>query len=166
MDIKIKSEEGNFKFRVAGLLEHDGRYLAVKIGDNSFYCLPGGHVEIGESTDVAILREMEEELGFPVKIKRLIAIAQNFYGKGDKNFHELSYYYVVNPVNESDVNTDDYERIENDKGVMKRLEFKWLTKADFEICKFNPSFVKDILDSENVFSVINYDNGECKILKL
>ena len=31
------------------------------------YCLPGGHVEVGESTKQAILREMKEELKINVK---------------------------------------------------------------------------------------------------
>lgn len=163
MDIKINNEEGNFKFRVAGLLENNGKYLATKMDSNMFYCLPGGHVEIGETTDEAIEREMQEELGFPVKIKKLLAVAQNFYEKNGKKFHEFSYYYMVAPVSASDVNPEDYERIENDKGVMRHLEFKWLTKEDFSLQSFNPIFVKDILQSEKTKNIINHDGKSCKI---
>ena len=70
MDISIKSEEGKFKFRVCGVLEHNNKYLLVKMNENNFYCLPGGHVELGEDTDTAVVREMQEELGYQVKIKK------------------------------------------------------------------------------------------------
>lgn len=163
MDIKIKSDEGNFKFRVAGLLEHNGKYLAVKIEDNTFLCLPGGHVELGESTDEAILREMGEELGYPVKIKKLMAVAQNFFEKKDKKFHEFSFYYMVEPENEDDVNPENYVRIENDKGVMKKLEFIWLSKEDFDSVEFNPRFVKNMFSASRVLNIVNRDGGDCII---
>ena len=46
-DVKINCDEGKFKFRVCGILKVNNKYLTVKIGDNDFYCLPGGHVELG-----------------------------------------------------------------------------------------------------------------------
>lgn len=64
MDIKVNSIEGRFKFRVCGILEHNGKYLIVKINHNKFYCLPGGHIELGEDTETAVKREMKEELGW------------------------------------------------------------------------------------------------------
>ena len=69
MDIKINTETEKFKFRVCGILKHNNKYLGVKIQNNTFYCLPGGHAEIGEDTDVAALREMKEELGFELSTK-------------------------------------------------------------------------------------------------
>ena len=33
MDIKIDNEEGKFKFRVCGVLEYKGKYLAVKMNN-------------------------------------------------------------------------------------------------------------------------------------
>ena len=51
MDIKIDSNEGKFKFRVCGILKHQNKYLIVKINNNKFYCLPGGHVELDEDTE-------------------------------------------------------------------------------------------------------------------
>lgn len=35
MDIGINCEEGKFKFRVCGILEHNGKYLAVKMNNNN-----------------------------------------------------------------------------------------------------------------------------------
>lgn len=148
MDIRIDSEEGNFKFRVCGILEYNNKYLIVKMNKNKFYCLPGGHVELGEDTDHAVLREMEEELGFPVKNQRLIAIIQNFFKQDNgKIFHEIGFYYIVNAIEESRVNTKDYVRDEMDKGKIQHLVFKWVTKEELKQIDFRPKLVVDCLQN-------------------
>lgn len=149
MDIKIDCEEGKFKYRVCGILKHGDKYLVVKINNNAFYCLPGGHVELGEDTDTAVRREMKEELGFDVKIKKLIEVNQNFFKAADgKAFHELGFYYIVEAVNEKDVNPNDYIRDELDKGQIQHLDFKWVTKEDLAKIDFRPVFVKNSLNNE------------------
>lgn len=163
MDIKINNADLHFKFRVCGVLQHKNRYLTTQIEDNTFYCLPGGHSEIYENTEEATIREMEEELGFPIKIKRLLAIAQNFFVEGSEKWHEFSYYYLVEAKNLDDVNENDYVRFENDKGIVKRLEFKWLTKEEFQTVDFRPHFVVDLLSSNKPVHIINYDNRSCDI---
>lgn len=158
MDVKINSEEGKFKFRVCGILKVNDKYLTVKIQGNEFYCLPGGHVELGEDTDSAILREMKEELGYEVKIVKLVSIIQNFFKtKDDKVFHELGYYYIVEPANISDVNTNDYVITENDKGKLVRLEFKWFTLDELKQAYFLPEILKNQLTNENLVNIITRD---------
>lgn len=158
MDVKINCEEGKFKFRVCGILKVEDRYLTVKIQDNDFYCLPGGHVELGEDTDSAVLREMREELGYEVKINKLVSIIQNFFKtKEGKVFHELGYYYIVEPVNVNDVNLENYVRMENDKGEMKRLEFRWFTASELQNVRFLPEVLKTKLENTEVESVITRD---------
>lgn len=158
MDVKIDSEEGKFKFRVCGILKVKGKYLAVKIQDNDFYCLPGGHVELGEDTDSAVLREMKEELGYEVNIVRLASIIQNFFkSKSGKMFHELGYYYVVEPKNLSDVNENDYVIVEEDKGKLVRLEFKWFTIDELKNEKFLPKPLVEELESNNLKNIITRD---------
>ena len=167
MDIKIDTPNEHFKFRVVGIVEHNNKYLVVKIADNNFYCLPGGHAEIGEDTETAILREMQEELGYTIKIKRLAGIAQNlFKGKNDKNFHEFSYYYIVEPENKENVNPNDYEIIENDKGEFKKLVFKWLTLEEFRSVDFRPNFAKELLTQNKLLHVINKYDKEVVIDEL
>ena len=155
MDIKIRTDKENFKYRVCGILTHNGKYLGVKIADNKFYCLPGGHIEIGEDTEIAALREMGEELGYPVKVKRLAGIAENFFkGKNDLMFHELGFYYEVEAENPDDVNAEDYERVEIDKGEPKKLVFKWFTKEKIAQSDFRPPFIKDMINSNGMLHVI------------
>ena len=58
-DIKLSVDDVKFKYRVSGILIVDGKVLTVKIANNDFYCLPGGHVELFENTKDAILREFK-----------------------------------------------------------------------------------------------------------
>ena len=147
MDIGINTESGKFKFRVCGILEHNKKYLAVKMNQNKFFCLPGGHVELGEDTEQAVLREMNEELGYPVKIKRLVAINQNFFKSSDgKDFHEIGFYYVVEAQNDADINPNDYEREELDKGKIQHLVFKWFELEELKKIDFRPKYLIDCLD--------------------
>lgn len=158
MDIKIDNEEGKFKFRVCGVLEYKGKYLAVKMNNNNFFCLPGGHVELGEDTDMAILREMKEELGFAVKIKKLISINQNFfYGVDGRKFHEIGFYYIVNAVDEKNINPNDYEREELDKGKLQHLVFKWFTKDELKKIDFRPKYISNCFDTQDVQLEITRD---------
>lgn len=158
IDVKIDSEEGKFKFRVCGILKVNDKYLTVKIQDNDFYCLPGGHVELGEDTDSAILREMQEELGYEVKIVKLVSIIQNFFKtKDNRVFHELGYYYIVEPKNLDEVNLNDYVISENDKGKIVRLEFKWFTLEQLQKARFLPEVLKNQLTNSNLENIITRD---------
>ena len=158
MDIRIDNEFGKFKFRVCGILQHDDKYLTVKINKNGFYCLPGGHVELDEDTDSAVLREMQEELGYPIKIKRLIAVNQNFFKTEEgKPFHEIGFYYICEAVNKSDVCANDYVREELDKGELKTLALKWFTQEELKRVDFKPTFVVDCLNNETPIINITRD---------
>jgi len=163
MDIRIDTKNERFKFRVCGILTANGKFLAVKIANNSFYCFPGGHAEIGEDTTDAVKREMQEELGFPIVIKNLACIAQNlFTAPNGALMHEFSYNCVVEAKNPQDINPNDYELVECDKGEYKRLRFKWLTKEEMEKEDFRPHFASNIVKTKTVFHIIN-KNDNAKI---
>ena len=158
MDIRIDSNEGKFKFRVCGILEHNNKYLTVRINGNRFYCLPGGHVELDEDTDMAAKREMQEELGYPIKVKKLIAINQNFFKTEEgKPFHEIGFYYIVEAEDETNVNPNDYTREELDKGKIQHLEFKWSTLDELKKADFMPHFVPTAIENKNVLINITRD---------
>ena len=58
--IKMKTERLNFKFRVSGIVIKNNKVLVVDMDDSGFLCLPGGYVELGETTEEACIRELEE----------------------------------------------------------------------------------------------------------
>ena len=58
-----------------------------------YWVLPGGHVEYGEKVEEAIKREMKEELGVLVKIKKMIGVYSN--PKRDPRYHTVSVVYLL-----------------------------------------------------------------------
>ena len=77
--IKIKTDNYNFKFRVSGIVINDNKILLVDMDNSGFLCLPGGYVELGETTEQAVCREMEEELGYKLEIVKYLGVGKFFY---------------------------------------------------------------------------------------
>ena len=55
--------------------------------------LPGGFVEVGESTESAILRELKEEIGVSCQIRRLLGVYSD--PNRDPRFHVVSVVYLL-----------------------------------------------------------------------
>ena len=147
MDVKIKSEICDFKMRVSGLIIKNGRILTVDIKNNNFYCLPGGHVHLEESSLEAIKREIKEEVGVDVSGGRIIRIIENFFTcENGKTMHEVCYYYILYAEG---VNASDYTYLENDDGELKELKFKWFKLEDLNGVDFRPKVLAKKLANRN-----------------
>ena len=72
MDVRISRAGQNFKFRVGGIIKRGDKYLVVRINKNSFYCLIGGHVQVNEDTETAVVREIKEELSADINVGKLL----------------------------------------------------------------------------------------------
>jgi ADP-ribose pyrophosphatase YjhB (NUDIX family) len=53
------------------------KVLLTRRKDNSLWCLPGGHMESGESVEECCMREVFEETGLEVRVKRLTGVYSN-----------------------------------------------------------------------------------------
>jgi ADP-ribose pyrophosphatase YjhB (NUDIX family) len=67
------------------------KVLLTRRTDNGLWCLPGGAMESGESAAEACEREVWEETGLKVRVKRLIGVYSNpdqliVYADGNKVF--------------------------------------------------------------------------------
>lgn len=144
-DIKLKFEDGNFKFRVCEIVEIDGKVLLCQMHGNPFFCLPGGHCEIGESTKEAVLREMQEETLIKAKINKLVLIHENIFAtENGKPFHELAFYYLLSPKTKN-FTAKDFTRTEFDKEGPIELKFVWLDKNDIKNTDIRPAYLKQVL---------------------
>jgi 8-oxo-dGTP pyrophosphatase MutT (NUDIX family) len=58
----------------AAIFDEQGRILLTRRADNGQWCLPGGRMESGESAAEACEREVWEETGLNVRVKRLVGV--------------------------------------------------------------------------------------------
>lgn len=58
----------------AVIRDEQGRILLTKRSDNGRWCLPGGHIDPGESVAEATVREVLEETGLVIRLGRLIGV--------------------------------------------------------------------------------------------
>ena len=58
----------------AAIFDESGRVLLTKRRDNGQWCLPSGGVEPGESVAEACEREVLEETGLSVRVKRFVGV--------------------------------------------------------------------------------------------
>ena len=87
----IRSKVGNDKviMNFAGgiLADEEGRVLLQLRGDKKTWAIPGGAMELGETSLQAAVREFYEETGINVEAKRLLNVYTNFdesYPNGDQ----------------------------------------------------------------------------------
>ena len=58
----------------AVIFDRRGRVLLQQRSDGGQWGLPGGSVEIGESVREAVIREVREETGLDVRVRRLVGV--------------------------------------------------------------------------------------------
>jgi 8-oxo-dGTP pyrophosphatase MutT (NUDIX family) len=67
-------------------------YLVVSSSDGLNWVLPKGHIETGESPDVAALRELEEEAGTIGEIVEALSVRQ--FKKRDRDDASAQYFLI------------------------------------------------------------------------
>ncbi len=141
MDLTFKVDTGTFNYRVAAILIHEGKLLAMKDERSPYYYLPGGRVKLGENAEAAVLREVREELGIVGKISRPLWLNQGFFTEDTcgERFHEICLYFLID---HSD--TDLVTRGASFRGTDLRhdQQFTWLPFEQLENAYFYPLFLK------------------------
>ena len=68
-------------------------------------------------------------------------------------FHEIGFYYLM----KANVEPKDFVIEENDKGKLRKHEFKWITKDELKNLDVRPTALKDVIlnDLENQ-EIISY----------
>jgi len=58
----------------AAIIDEQGRILITRRADNGQWCMPGGGMDSGESAAEACEREVWEETGLKVRVKRMVGV--------------------------------------------------------------------------------------------
>ena len=158
----IAFQQGNdkFNFRVSAIILDPTKQLVLihKIKDRDFWLLPGGRMEMLESTESGISRELNEELGIKSCKKRLVIISENFFHFNQQSYHELGFSYLIKLSKNSKLLKKDgiFEGIEGDKYL-----FKWHRIDKLHELNFQPHFlVKEIQNINKLKKIIQIVEDE------
>lgn len=154
MDIKIKTETMHFNYCARAIIQQDQKTLVMRVDDADYYHLPGGHVTIGETSQAAVLREVQEETGLVVDIKKLVVIHEQFYDKKGRANHSVIFYYLVKPKQK--VSTENYVRLEQDG--KKTNELRWVTNAELVDIDLRPTRLKNLILTNQLNTLQHYVN--------
>lgn len=151
-DITVKIGDYKLNARVSVLIECNGKYLIENIKGNSFYNLPGGRIQIGETTEKALSRELKEELGFDISgyELKLIVISENMFTHKGSNYHEMGFVYYIKLEDNHPLTTQ--EKI---GGLDNENQFVfWLDKSKLKDYECKPAFLYDIDPSKLTHIII------------
>jgi 8-oxo-dGTP pyrophosphatase MutT (NUDIX family) len=97
MDLSINLENSVLYIRVALLIKSKNGYIFEKSPLGHVFPV-GGKIKLHETSIEAAKREIMEELGFEVNNLKFRSVLENFFAKGDVNFHELCFVYETEDV--------------------------------------------------------------------
>lgn len=163
--IKISTDNCSFKYRVSGLLINEGKILTTNMDNSGYLCLPGGHIDFGEDSKEAIIREMNEEVKYKIEIGNCIAIIENFFvNKKGITMHEVAFYYLFNISKDNKELIEDYKVFETDEERTVKHEFRWIDLHNINNIDFRPPILKDKLSKLDFdFEHIIYRENSKKI---
>ena len=116
-----------FNYRVAGAAIRDGHVLVCREDVDDYCMLPGGRVEMGEPSDVSLVREIAEEMVMAVTVGPLLFTSESFYGRVGERFHELGFIYRIELPQDVRPGGSQPFLVREDEGHI--LQFSWLPLA-------------------------------------
>ncbi len=123
-----------FRPSVYGVVVKDGKVLLVKQWDG--YDFPGGGIDVGETIDQALKREVWEETGLRIEKDKLLACEEDFFTHHytGKHFQSILFYYLCkNPKGK--ISTDHFD--EHERQYADKAE--WVSVQNIHALKFyNP----------------------------
>jgi len=143
-DITFSRNGVRFGFRAAGVALNQGRVLMQRSELDPFWVLPGGRVEMQESAEDALRREMREELKLEIEVERLLWTLEIFFVYRSESNREIGLYFLMKLPRDSDLyNSDGVVQTEDERGM--KLWNRWQSLDSLRELDIKPAFLYDVL---------------------
>jgi 8-oxo-dGTP pyrophosphatase MutT (NUDIX family) len=133
------------KLRSAGVILRGEQVLLHRGREDDFWTLPGGTIDLGERSDAALCREIDEEMHVTASVVRLLWIVENRFTYVGCRFHEIGFYWLLDVPERAwqswPEHGGEFEMIEPD------IIFRWAALRDIAAMTIKPDFLRrDLLD--------------------
>lgn len=141
--ISFDTDNGRFSFRSAAVVIQDDHLLIHRNVNDDFWALPGGRVELFETSAETVVREMHEELGLQCPVERQLWHVENFFEFDANRFHELANYFLVSFTKQPIIESE-----QDIRGIEKTVDliFRWVPLSRLDQYTLKPDFLIEKLN--------------------
>ena len=97
-----------FGVRAAALILQNGKLLVTK--DKGKYYTIGGAIQVNESTEDAVVREVKEELGVKAEARQLAFVVENRFEQDGISYHNIEFHYLVDLLEDAPLTMQEDEK--------------------------------------------------------
>lgn len=134
------NDKRRFRLRAAAIIIENGAVLFATNDAEDYYYTIGGGVELGETAEEAVRREVKEETGVDYQIERLAFIQENFFERDDGELkdlscHEVTFYFLMKPRGTRQL--DSHSKPANNTTEEKWYGCRWINWANTTLIRFS-----------------------------
>jgi len=125
-DFRTKIGSTVFGVRATALIVKDNRLFVIEDEDGCYTI--GGAIQVNETTEDAVVREVKEELGVTSTAGPLAFVVENHFEQAGIHYHNIEFHYLVDLLEDA-----------------KQLPCRWIALDDLHTVDLKPDFLKSAL---------------------
>ena len=133
-DFRTKVGNTVFGVRATALILQNRKFLVTK--DKGKYYTIGGAIQVNESTEEAVVREVREELGVKAEARQLAFVVENHFEQAGIHYHNIEFHYFVDLLEDAPLVMQE---------DTKQLPCRWIALDDLHTVDLKPAFLKSAL---------------------
>jgi mutator protein MutT len=129
--VAVSKAQLAFRPSAYAVIMHQGKVLLVTIRSAGKYDFPGGGIEVGETIEEALKREVREETGLEIEVEKFLHFEEGFfyYDPADTAWHTFQFFYLCRPktfrlLDDAQIDDEEAEK-------PGWIDLKTLTPQDF-----------------------------------
>ena len=133
-DFRTKVGNTVFGVRATALILQNRKLLVTK--DKGKHYTIGGAIQVNESTEEAVVREVREELGVEAQAGQLAFVVENRFEQAGVHFHNIEFHYLVDLLEDAPLTMQEDAR---------QLPCRWIALNQLHTVPLKPGFLKIVL---------------------